>query len=389
MPRPPAARVVIGITLVVALGAAFVGLPPYWRAAALVVRAADLRSPWLRPLASWGRRAVISEDVLVPAGRARLRGRLYRPAGRTPSLAVVLASGVNPRGLDEPRLERFARTIAASGIAVLTPELPDLLDFKITPRITDQIEQTVMWASRDPRLAPDGRIGLVGISFSGGLSVVAAGRPGLRDRVRFVVSLGGHGDLPRTLEYLCTGLQPDGRRRPAHDYGVAVILHNVVEAVVPPEQVDALRTGIRGFLVASTVYVTDQREGLRLFEEARAQEARLPEPARTWLHWVNTRDVGALGPRLVARLPTFAADSALSPERSPAPTAPVYLLHGVEDNVIPAIESTIAARSLEARGVRVRTLITPLVSHAEARQGPSGGDVWQLVSFWAAVLRSP
>jgi len=373
---------------VVTLGVGLVAASPYWRAVALVVRAADLRAPLLGPAASWGRRAVTAEDVLVPVAGGPLRGRLYRPAGQDPSFGVVVASGVNPRGLDEPRLEKFARAVAASGIAVLTPELPDLLDFRIAPRITDQIEGTVVWASRESQLAPDGRVGLVGISFSGGLSVVAAGRPGLRDRVRFVVSLGGHGNLPRTLEYLCTGLQLDGRRRPAHDYGVAVILYNVVEAVVPPDQVDALRSGIRTFLIASTVYVTDPREGLRLFEEARAREARLPEPARTWLHWVNTRDVGALGPRLVARLPAFAGDAALSPDRSPAPVAPVYLLHGVEDNVIPAIESTLAARSLEARGVRVRTLITPLVSHAEIQRAPSAGDVWRLVAFWAAVLRT-
>ena len=45
----------------------------------------------------------------------------------------------------------------------------------------------------------------VGISFSGGLSVVAAGRPGIRDRVAFVLSFGGHGDLSRVMHYLCSG----------------------------------------------------------------------------------------------------------------------------------------------------------------------------------------
>ena len=48
-----------------------------------------------------------------------------------------------------------------------------------------------------PDLAPDGRVGIVGISFAGGLSIVAAGRPSIRDKVAFVVSFGGHGDLPR------------------------------------------------------------------------------------------------------------------------------------------------------------------------------------------------
>ena len=57
---------------------------------------------------------------------------------------------------------------------------------------------------------------MMGISFAGGLvdrRRRAAGAPG---RVADVMSLGGHGDLPRTLRYLCTGIaagwQHRGRR---------------------------------------------------------------------------------------------------------------------------------------------------------------------------------
>ena len=46
---------------------------------------------------------------------------------------------------------------------------------------------------------------MMGISFSGGLSIVAAGRPSLANRVAYVFSFGGHDDLPRVLRYLCTG----------------------------------------------------------------------------------------------------------------------------------------------------------------------------------------
>jgi hypothetical protein len=53
----------------------------------------------------------------------------------------------------------------------------------------------------------------MGISFSGGLSVVAAGRPSLAHRVAYVFSLGGHDDIGRVLRYLCTGREP----RPSPD----------------------------------------------------------------------------------------------------------------------------------------------------------------------------
>ena len=65
-----------------------------------------------------------------------------------------------------------------------------------------------MWLAAASRPAADGKIGMLGISFSGGLSIVAAGRPALRDQVAFVMSFGGHGDLQRVMRYLCSGNAP-------------------------------------------------------------------------------------------------------------------------------------------------------------------------------------
>ena len=389
MRRLLSARLALAIGLACAAGAAtWIQVLPYLRSAALVVRAADLQGPWLGRLSRWGTRPVVAQDIDIPTRSARLRARVYSPAKGTSGRTILLSAGLNPRGLDEPRLARLAHTIAERGVRVITPELPDLIDFRITPRLADQIEDAGSWAAGRPSLSPDGRVGLVGISFSGGLSVVAAGRPALRDRVAYVVSLGGHGDLPRTLRYLSTGRLPDGRVHPAHDYGVVVVLHNVVEALVPPDQVDALRKGVRTFLLASTIYMTDPTRGARMADDARSMEATLPDPARTLLHYVNTRNTAALAPLLEPCLPDFTSDPALSPERSPAPRARVFLLHGADDNVIPASETNQLAGSLAARGVPTRVLITPLISHAEVDRTPAAVDVLALIRFWADVLRA-
>jgi hypothetical protein len=45
--------------------------------------------------------------------------------------------------------------------------------------------------------------GLVGVSFAGGLALVAAGRPALKDRLTAIFALGAHADLPRVIRYLC------------------------------------------------------------------------------------------------------------------------------------------------------------------------------------------
>ena len=39
----------------------------------------------------------------------------------------------------------------------------------------------------------------------------------------------------------------------------------------------------------------------------------------------------------------------LSPERATPPTAPIFLLHGVDDNVIPSVETVLLAEHLKGK----------------------------------------
>lgn len=377
-------RWTLGAGLVALLIAGCFLLPPELRGLSFVVRAAGLHGAAADSLARFGTGAFTVTDLSVPTRHGPVRGRLYQPDQRKGRL-IVLTSGVHAAGIDEPRLVKLAEDLAMGGQPVLTPEPPDLLRYEITPRLPDVIEDAALWALGPGALTPDGEVDLFGISFSGGLSVVAAGRPDLRDKVAAVLSFGGHGELSRVLSFLCTGLQADGVRRTPHDYGVVVILLNVADRLVPPDQVEPLRTGVRTFLHASHLTLVDGRQAEATFEEARKMEASLPEPAATLLHLVNTRDVAALGPRLLPFVKGFAGDPSLSPERSPAPRAPVYLLHGTDDSVIPAIESTLLARELEP-STRVHLRPTPLITHAEMDRRASAVEALKLVRFWSALL---
>ena len=61
------------------------------------------------------------------------------------------------------------------------------------------IEDAAVWLSAKSGFAPGGRIGLMGISFAGGLSIVAASRASLSPHIAFVLWFGGLGDHPPTL----------------------------------------------------------------------------------------------------------------------------------------------------------------------------------------------
>ena len=206
---------------------------------------------------------------MVPTRQGDVPARFYRPAG-TVRRTVLLLPGIHSMGIDEPRLHALAHDLAGSGVRVMTLALPDLQRYRITPQSSDVIEDTVAWMVRQPDLAPDGRVGVVGISFSGGLSIVAAGRPSIRDRVAFVVSFGGHGDLPRVLKYLSTGDAPQVEgiaTHPPHDYGVAVILYGLADQMVPPAQVEPLREGVRTFLLASQLTLVDMNRANATFSQ--------------------------------------------------------------------------------------------------------------------------
>ena len=379
------------ILLIVGLVVIFVATP-YVRAASLVVRAANLGGR-AQAFANEHARTVTTEPPhMVPTRYGNVPAKFYMPDGET-SRAVLLVPGIHSMGIEEPRLTALAKDLAGTGVVVMTMALPDLQAYMITPRATDVIEDAVSWMAQRSNLAPDGRVGIVGISFAGGLSIAAAGRPAIRDRVAFILSFGGHGDLPRVMRYLATGQAPQVAglaTHPPHDYGVSVILYGLADnGVVPADQVAALRDGIKTFLLASQLTLVSMDQANAMFAKAREMAKALPEPSRTFMNYVNDRAVGKLGPALVPFLEQLgASDPALSPQRAPeAPSAAIYLLHGDDDTVIPAAESALLNDYLRSKGANVHLLLSNLITHAEVNRAASASDAWKLISFWASLLR--
>ncbi len=64
---------------------------------------------------------VTTEDVTIPTPSGPLRARLFLPAGVAHPQGVVAVHGIHHLGMDEPRLMSFARAVAGTGLAVLTP----------------------------------------------------------------------------------------------------------------------------------------------------------------------------------------------------------------------------------------------------------------------------
>jgi hypothetical protein len=200
----------VGAALVIAiLAVAIFTARPYLRGLSFVVRAADMQGS-LRRLADYGAAPVAQRELQIPMASGTIAGRAYAPEHPVPR-AVLLVPGLHPSGIEESRLNELARQLAAGGVAVIIPDIPELRQFMISPAITDAIEQSGS-SRRAIRFASDGRVGMIGIGFSGGPTLVAAGRPGLGITSR-LCPLGGT-TISRASSSICARVS--SRRQARH-----------------------------------------------------------------------------------------------------------------------------------------------------------------------------
>ena len=391
-------RLVVALVLLLA-ALTFFGLP-YVDALAFIARAADMGGS-LKQVADFRAEAFVADPIRqVPTRHGPVDVRMYHPAGVESRRAVTLVPGVHMDGIRESRLVGMAEDLAASGFTVLTVSTPDLQRFQITPRTTDIIEDAATWLAKER----NDKVGMLGISFSGGLSIVAAGRPELREHVSYVMSFGGHGDITRVMKYLCSGSAPampplgdatksvagaeNVRIKPPHDYGVSVVLLTFADRIVPPDQVEPLRQGILTFLTASSLDMVDKPKAKIEFQRARNLATSLPEPARTLMTHVNDRAVDKLGPILlpiIEQIREPEAMAALSPEQAQPPLGKVFLLHGADDNVIPSVETVLLANYLRGK-VETHAVLSGLITHAEVDRNAGAIEVWRLLGFWKDLM---
>ncbi len=321
---------------------------------------------------------VVVEELALAGATSPVRARLYRPAGVARPRGIVLAHGVHQLGIEEPRLCALAYAFARAGEVVLTPELSALADYRIDDASNrETLRAAVRWLAHRDELVRAGGVGLVGISFAGGLSLRLAEERSLDGELAFVASIGGHDDLARVARFFVTDRveAPEGEIAwTAHDYGLAVLVYDAPDRFVARADVPALRAAVRGFLHES------------YGQAAEAALALSPDGAAVYDH-VYRRDRRALRDRVLAALPALAPSMAeASPKgRIGAIRVPIFLLHGAADNVVPPSESRWIAEEARAAGVPCTLLISPVIGHAEVGKASLAAKA-ELVRFMASLL---
>lgn len=302
-------------------------------------------------------------------GRAHT-GDLYLPADAEPAAGIVLVPGAVPEGKDDPRLVAFAMTLARARFAVLAPELPGFRDLRVRPTDAREVADAFAYLVSRPDLAPGGRAGIGAFSYAVGPAVLAALEPDIRERVRFIVAVGGYHDLFRAIRFFTTGyfeedgkggyVKPDDYGRLVFAYGAKAYLraprdHELIDAIAEHKRRDR------------AVDVADLVAGLSREAKAVYEVAVNTDPARF--------------PALLAGLPSaMLADlDALSLHNKDLGRlkARLLLVHGRNDNLIPYPESLALARAAPNGKARV-WLINRILGHVDLSLGHVLS--WQFVS---------
>ncbi len=324
----------------------------------------------LRPIAAM---PVTTKTLTIPSSAGTVQARLYIPTTAPNAPGLVLIPGIHYLGMDEPRLMAFARTMSACGLLVLTPELPDSRDYRIQPSDVQAIGDSVQWLQN----STGNRVGLMGLSFSGGLALMAAADPPFSNEISFVFSVGAHDDLLRVATFYATQADPlpdgDVERATPNNYGPWVLEYEHLEDFVPQVDVAAIRPVLRARLYEN--WPLEQQLLANLTAAQKAEYEKLLDPKK--------EDAA-----LFASNKKHAAEmAAVSPADHLAGLhVPVYLLHGRGDTLIPFAEADWLAEDLP-RGTLKDLLISPLIAHVSTNTTkPNIWDEWRLVHLLAQVM---
>jgi pimeloyl-ACP methyl ester carboxylesterase len=324
---------------------------------ASALRASIALARWLAPWAKGAPRGVTREPIVLDAARA-YRAYVYR--GARADGAYLVAPGLHYLGPDDPRLDRFCRVLASAGFVVLAPALPDHLALRIAPRATDDLAVAFDALEARTRMKP----AVFSISFGSLPAIELCARAAYCDRVRTLVVFGGYADFRAAVRFAVTG-EAEGVIAGPYDPLNAPVVYIALLPYLGAHDATALEQAWREMVERTWGRAEMKADGAR---DAVAQEIARTLDARD-------RDLFLLGCGLRsdrARIDRaiLAASSSFA-FADPRPhllqvRAPVVILHGRDDDVIPWTESEKLARALPA-GHPHRVLVTGLYDHTGAK----------------------
>lgn len=259
---------------------------------------------------------------------------------------LVLVHGVNESGKDSTELRTLAEMLAEAGFRVFVPELVRMTHQNVTPQDVDDVSDVFR------SLQSDG--GLLCASYGCGPTLIAAGRPDIRDKVRFIVTYGAYFDFTDTLRFIITAPS------------------------------SPLAYSKWAYMAANADLIQDDRNRMSLITAAKERQSRSPE------EWTSgSEDFGSEGRAMLSLFESETPDqfdrrleavpnlrdriTRLSPSRYFAGIkARLIIVHMESDPSIPSSESFRMAKAAQALGIPYSMTILNMYGHTRPLRPPFG-----------------
>jgi dienelactone hydrolase len=304
---------------------------------------------------------------------------LYQPLNRPDAPGMVIVHGLHPAGMLS--VAAYARRMAATGLQVLTPDVPALRNYDLSKAGVSSLQHvgdSVDWMAQHT-----GRpVMLMGISFGGGLAMTVAGNQAYARQVQSVFDFGGYDDLNRLVRFYVTGAytDPDGLARHAKrsPWVVYVLKYTELGMLGSPAQ----RAALDPLLRAEMQEVSHHPKGLDT-KIAAMTAALTPADRQEWQNFLSNPDYTQYAVLIPSVAQTIAQ---ISPHNHLEHlTADVYLLHASNDYVIPVDEAQWLVQDLPPGRLKA-VLFSPLLSHVQLRgKNVTVWDKLRLVIFMERV----
>lgn len=306
-------------------------------------------------------------------------------------MPVLLVPGLVEMGKDDPRVAPFAALLARAGFTVVVPDLPSHRTLRAHPDNLRELAAALDALTARPDLAPRGRAGLFGISYAGGMAILAALDPARASRVPYVAVVGAYADLDIALRFLASG-RTSLRGRPRvvtpDPYGQLVFLRTFEDFLGEPRDRELLDAMAARRIADPAAPIEDLAGALS--PEGRAIVDLFGAPSAGRAPGVVAALVGRLPPGLRQRM------AALSPARHDfaALSARLYIVHSLDDGTFPASEA-VRLRDLALPRTKVRLVLLEALQHVDPdpwRRDPRAfvtrdlPEAARLAAWWVALL---
>jgi len=273
---------------------------------------------------------------------------VFRPSKSKPKI-ILFVQGMTVRGIDDIRLIKQCEIFRQLGYLVYLPHYPEIQNLDITPNSIKNITEDIKAIYQ----GNNQKMGIVSVSYSGGLSILASSQEDVRDYVDSLMIVGTFAHFKSMFEFLFL-------RKDIDPYGYFILLKNFLK-FVPQYNIQEL---IEAFNIAAVDDGLHRQppllnEHFRKYPHIQKIFSNLMEDLELRKQILEQIFRNPFMEQLFQEFDVF--------ERIRYLKARISLLHGRNDQVIPPSESMLLFEECKKYQIPCKLTTTSLLDHGNIK----------------------